>query len=417
MIKAAKGTKDILPADVGVWQYIEREARDVARVCGYSEIRTPVLEYTELFARGVGEGTDIVEKEMYTFEDRGGRSITLKPEGTAGVVRAFIESTLSGGPMPVKLYYFSPVFRYERPQAGRLREHHQFGLELFGTADASADAEIIWAANEVLLRIGLTQARLLVNSLGCEKCRPRYTEALRAYLKEKSGDLCGTCNDRVERNALRVLDCKVPSCQAVIREAPTITEYLCDDCKAHMRDLEQYLTALGLEYTLTPRLVRGLDYYTRTVFEFVVDQGGAQGGTICGGGRYDHLVGSIGGPEIPAVGMGMGIERLILTLQNAGICAPHNAVPDVFIAVHGGPAERADALSLASILRADGLVTDVDLMDRSLKAQFKYAGKLGVRHVLVIGEKEYSNGTVTMKNMETGEEVVARRERVLSLLR
>lgn len=416
MLKAPKGTKDVLPADASAWQYIEGEAKDVAHISGYSEIRTPVLEYTELFARGVGEETDIVEKEMYTFDDRAGRSLTLKPEGTAGVVRAFIEKGLASGPQPVKLYYFSPVFRYERPQAGRLREHHQFGVEVFGAADPAADAEVMWIAGEILLRIGLSGARLLVNSLGCEKCRPAYREALEEYLLSHSSELCETCRERIGRNTLRVLDCKSPSCRQVISGAPDISGFLCDDCKNHMRELEEYLQALNVPYSLDPHLVRGLDYYTRTVFEFVSDEGGTQG-TICGGGRYDHLVESLGGPATPAVGFGMGIERLLLTLEKHGIKTPPEAPPDVFIAVHGSSKERASALSLVREIRSEGLTADVDLTNRSMKAQMRHAGKIGTKWVLVIGEKEREKNTVTIKNMETGEEVVARRERALDLLR
>lgn len=408
--------KDILPADVRAWQYIEREARDVAGSCGYAEIRTPVLEHTELFARGVGEGTDIVDKEMYTFDDRAGRSLTLKPEGTAGVVRAFIESGLAAGPQPVKLYYFSPVFRYERPQAGRLREHHQFGVEAFGATDAAADAEVMWIAQQILLRIGLTDTELLVNSLGCAKCRPAYVEALRKYLSDNADELCSVCNTRISRSPLRVLDCKEERCQKTIENAPDIREYLCEDCREHMHNLTMYLETLGLPYTVSPRLVRGLDYYTRTVFEFVTKESGTQS-TICGGGRYDTLVQSLGGPDLPAVGLGMGIERLLLAMQNAGVQAPFPAALDVFIAVHGGVEERADALKLAVQLRADGLTAESTLTDRSIKAQFKYANKMHARFVLVLGERERMNGTVVIKNMENGEEVVARRERVLDLIR
>lgn len=416
MLKAPKGTKDVLPADAASWHFIESEARDVARICGCHEIRTPVLEYTELFSRGVGDTTDIVEKEMYTFEDRGGRSLTLKPEGTAGVVRAFIEDGLANAPLPVRLYYFSPVFRYERPQSGRLREHHQFGIEVFGATDAAADAEVMWMAMEILLRVGLPGPRLLVNSIGCENCRPRYTDALASYLKAHESELCGSCRSRIERNALRVLDCKEEACQPVIAGAPKIADYLCDDCIGHMRRLKEYLAALDLSYTVEEKLVRGLDYYTRTVFEIVIDDGGTQG-TVCGGGRYNHLVKQLGGPDIPAIGFGMGIERLLIALGNAGIRAARSAPPDVYIAVHGGEKERACALELATKARGLGLVTEVNVTNRSIKAQFKYAGKQNVRFVLVLGERELESGTVIVKNMETGEEVLARRDRAFELVR
>lgn len=416
MIRAAKGTKDILPAEVVAWQYVEREARDVARISGYSEIRTPVLEYTELFARGVGEGTDIVEKEMYTFEDRAGRSITLKPEGTAGVVRAYIESGLANGPQPVKLYYITPFFRYERPQAGRLREPHQFGVEVFGSKDAAADAEVMWIAQEILLRLGLTDTSLLINSLGCERCRPAYTKDLKAYLEKHAEELCGACRQRIDRNPLRVLDCKEEKCRSIIEHAPVITAYLCEDCREHMQNLEAYLSALGLSYTVSPQLVRGLDYYTRTVFEFVTSESGAQS-TVCGGGRYDHLVKSLGGPDQPAVGLGMGLERLLLAMSAAGVRAPAPMPLDVYVAVHGSTRERISAVALVRELRIAGLASDVDLTDRSVKAQFKYANKLHARFVLVIGERELESGTVVVKNMESGEEIVGRRERILDLVR
>ena len=414
LIKAPKGMKDILPAHEAAWRFVESEARDVAQLCGCHEIRTPVLEYTELFDRGVGSGTDIVDKEMYTFEDRAGRSLTLRPEGTAGVARAFIESGLAAGPQPVKLYYFAPLFRYERPQSGRLREHHQFGVEVFGAVDAVADAEVIWMAHEVLLRVGLTKTRLMVNSIGCERCRPAYVDALRAYLRKHKSELCSTCGERIENNVLRVLDCKCAQCQDVIENAPGISDYLCDDCQLHIAALKRYLEALDMAYTVEPRLVRGLDYYTRTVFEFTAGDGL---GTVCGGGRYNHLVQQLGGPDLPAVGFGMGVERVLLAMSLAGVHAPPPERLDLFVAVHGGMEERVAALKLARRARGLGMTVDVNVVERSLKAQFKYAGKVHARYVAVIGEREVGNGTVVLKNMETGEEVVARRDGALDLVR
>lgn len=411
-ITAAKGTKDTLPSEIHKWHYVEGLARELTAGAGFLEVRTPVFEHTELFLRGVGGGTDVVQKEMYTFDDRAGRSLTLRPEGTAGVVRALVENGLAAGPQPVKLFYFSPVFRYERPQSGRLREHHQFGVELFGAADPTADAEVIALAAQLLARVGLKDLELRINSIGCEHCRPRYIQALRAYLHAHGPDLCETCRERTERNTLRVLDCKVPSCRPVIDGAPVITDYLDDECREHMHALEVYLDALCIPYAVDPRIVRGLDYYTRTVFEFVSNSIGAQG-TVCGGGRYDHLVSELGGPDLPAVGFGMGLERLLLTAESEGIRFPEPRRPDAFVAVHGGIRERVRAVQLVQTLRGAGLTADIDLTGRSLKAQFKYAGKLRVRYVIVIGEREAENGTVVVKNMETGEEAVTDAHRLL----
>ncbi|MGI6153928.1 MAG: histidine--tRNA ligase, partial [Christensenellaceae bacterium] len=327
-INAPKGTKDVLPGESYKWQYIEKTVREICSVFGYREIRTPVFEHTELFLRGVGDTTDIVQKEMYTFTDKGDRSVTLKPEGTAGVVRAFIESGLANGPQPTKMYYLNcPVFRYERPQSGRLREHHQFGIEAFGAGDASVDAEVISVALTLFDKVGMKNLRLNINSIGCEKCRPGYHEALKDYLRENYDSLCETCKERFEKNPLRILDCKVESCQSLIKEAPVMIDHLCEECDSHFDALKGYLGALDIEYSVNPFIVRGLDYYTKTVFEIISDSIGAQG-TVCGGGRYDKLVKEIGGPDMPGIGFGLGIERLLLVMENEGIEISEPSVTD-----------------------------------------------------------------------------------------
>ncbi|MEA5004743.1 MAG: histidine--tRNA ligase [Christensenella sp.] len=410
-VKAPKGTKDVLPQDSYKWQYVEDIARRLTALAGYREIRTPVFEHTELFLRGVGDTTDIVQKEMYTFKDKGDRSITLKPEGTAGVVRAFIEGGLPSSAQPTKMYYLStPVFRYEKPQSGRLREHHQFGIEVFGAADASVDAEVINLALTLFQTAGLKQLRLNINSIGCDKCRPQYNDTLKAYLKEHEGELCEMCRDRMERNPLRVLDCKVESCQKIVAAAPKMIDHLCEECAVHFEDLKKYLGALGIDYAINPLIVRGLDYYTKTVFEIISDNIGSQG-TVCGGGRYDKLLKQIGGPDMPGIGFGMGIERLLLVMQSEGIEIPQPSITDVFVCTHGEPA-RFKAIELTRELRESGIKTDMDHCARSVKAQFKYADKIGAKTVIVIGEEEMEKGTVVLKTMETGEERVVRQEEI-----
>lgn len=415
-VQIPKGTKDVLPDKAYQWHYIEDLARRLTALAGYREIRTPVFEHTELFARGVGGSTDVVQKEMYTFEDRGHRSLTLKPEGTAGVVRAVISSGMAGGPQPIKTYYFTPVFRYERPQSGRLREHHQFGVEVFGASDATMDAEVIDLGARLLEQAGLRRIRLRLNSIGCQTCRPRYREVLTDYLRERSGELCETCRERTETNPLRVLDCKVESCRPVIGAAPVMLDYLCEECAEHFAQVQRCLDALGIPYEIDPRIVRGLDYYTRTVFEFVSDCLGAQS-TVLGGGRYNGLVEQLGGPALPGIGFGMGIERLLLTLEAEGVEIPEPPYLRAFVAVHGGMEQRLSALTLVEDLRSAGIAADMDHTGRSLKAQFKYAGRLGVPYVLVIGEAETAAGTVIIRNMDNGQEIAARRDRVASVIR
>ncbi len=400
MIAIPKGTKDVLPQDSHKWHYIENIIREVTAEVGIREIRTPVFEHTELFLRGVGETTDIVNKEMYTFLDKGNRSMTLKPEGTAGVARAYIENSLSALPQPVKMYYITPVFRYERPQSGRLREHHQFGVELYGTNSPYSDVEVILTANKVFQKIGIGNLELKINSIGCKTCRADYNKALKAYLSEHIDSMCPVCKERLEKNPLRILDCKEDRCKAVCKNAPTITEFLCDDCSTHHNKVQQILSAVGMEFTVDPSIVRGLDYYTRTVFEFVSKSIGAQG-TVCGGGRYNNLVEVVGGKPTPAVGFGMGIERLIMVAEATGVSLSQTKVPTIYIAPLG-EGQYIKAYQLVQQLRQHGISADMDYMDKSLKAQMKYADKMGYKYVVVLGESEVESGNVVLKNMLGG---------------
>lgn len=402
-LQAPKGTRDVVPQESYKWQYIEGLAREICERYGFLEVRTPVFEHTELFLRGVGDTTDIVQKEMYTFEDKGGRSITLKPEGTAGVVRMFVEHKLFSDAQPTKMYYLNcPVFRYEKPQAGRLREHHQFGIEVFGAQKASVDAECIGVALELFRRVGVRDLAVHINSIGCPKCRPQYHAALKEYLYGHVGELCETCRERLEKNPLRVLDCKEAACKRITAEAPIILDYLCDECSGHMAELKACLDAMNVDYSVDPYIVRGLDYYTRTVFEIISTHIGSQG-TVCGGGRYDGLVEEIGGPSLPAVGFGLGLERLLLVAENQGIVIPAPRPCDVYVAAMGEEA-RLRGFALAFALRGTGLRAECDHVGRSFKAQFKYADKLGARYVAVLGEDELKSNSVKLKNMATGEE-------------
>jgi len=400
---APKGTKDITPRDSYRWQHIESVMREVCTRYGYREVRTPVFEHTELFLRGIGDSTDVVQKEMYTFEDKGNRSITLKPEGTAGVVRCFIENKLFADAQPTKMFYlYCPVFRYEKPQAGRLREHHQFGVEVFGAPDASTDAEIISIAFEVYKALGVKDLALNINSIGCPNCRPAYTEALKAYFRPHIGEMCDDCKRRIDQNPLRLLDCKNEKCAQIAKGAPTIVEHLCSDCSAHFEKLKGYLAAMGIDFRVNPYIVRGLDYYTKTVFEIISTHAGSQG-TVCGGGRYDRLVEEIGGPQMAGVGFGMGMERLLLVMENQGLEIPEPTVCDVFFCTYGDAA-RTEAVRLTYALRQRGVKAEVDHVGRSMKAQFKFADKLHCRHVVVIGDEELEKGVVKLKDMQSGEE-------------
>ena len=401
--QAPKGTRDVTPGESYRWQYVEELIRRTTARYGFKEIRTPVIEHTELFLRSVGDTTDVVQKEMYTFNDKGGRSITLKPEGTAGTVRMFVEHGLFAEAMPLKVYYLNcPVFRYERPQAGRLREHHQFGVACFGAPEPSADAEVISMAWDIFTAMGARDLTVKLNSIGCPKCRDRYQAALKAYLSEHREELCEDCQVRLEKNPLRVLDCKVDDCKKINAGAPHTLDYVCDECRAHMDRLRGYLDAVNIPYEMDPMLVRGLDYYTRTVFEIVSGAAGAQG-TLCGGGRYDGLVKQIGGPEVAAVGFGLGIERLLLYLDQLGVEIPKPEPVDVLI-FGMGDAERQKAFELVNGLRKLGFSADTDHVGRSVKANLKYAGKTEAKHVLVIGENELKTGKGNIKEMATGEQ-------------
>lgn len=402
-IQSPKGTRDMLPGDSNTWQWIEQVMREEAALAGYREIRTPVFEYTELFERGVGDTTDIVQKEMYTFLDKGDRSITLKPEGTAGAVRALIENKLYAEPLPVKMYYLNnPIFRYENPQHGRLREHHQFGMECFGVKGPSADAEVIMTVLKILGRLGLQNLSVKINSIGCPVCRPGYHKALRAYLQEHFADLCPQCKERFDRNPLRVLDCKERGCQAIAKDAPSILDHLCEECDSHFEGLQQLLKTRQVPVSIDPQIVRGLDYYTKTVFEIIMQSPRGEM-ALCGGGRYDGLVKEVGGPDMPGVGFGIGTERIILELQNQGIKPPSRAITQVFVASLGDEG-RLPAYQLCMDLREAGIQADFDHMDRSLKAQFRYADKLGVPVMVIVGGDELARGSFKIKDMLTGEE-------------
>lgn len=401
-IKAPKGTKDTMPRDSYKVQYIEKEFSELCRLYGFGEVRTPMFESTELFNRGVGETTDIVQKEMYTFEDLGYRSITLKPEGTSPAVRAFIESHDYAEMQPTKYYYDSPCFRYERPQAGRLREFHQFGVENFGTPDMMADAEVIALASDFIKKIGIEDVELRINSVGCRECRPVYRKALQDYLRPYYEDLSDISKDRFEANPMRIIDSKDITDQRIAKDAPYMLDYLCDDCKAAFEALKTNLDAMGISYVVDPRIVRGLDYYTKTAFEFVTTKIGAQG-TVCGGGRYDHLVEEIGGPSIPGVGFGLGKERLLILMEQNDIIVDDPNVPDISVSFIGDKA-RLYALDLVHKLRACGVSAIIDTLNRNLKGQMKYANKLNARYSVVIGENEIEKGIVTLKNMNSGEQ-------------
>lgn len=401
-IKAPKGTKDTMPRDSYKVQYIEKEFSELCRLYGFGEVRTPMFESTELFNRGVGETTDIVQKEMYTFEDLGHRSITLKPEGTSPAVRAFIESHDYAEMQPTKYYYDTPCFRYERPQAGRLREFHQFGVENFGTPDMMADAEVIALASDFIKKIGIEDVELRINSVGCRECRPVYRKALQDYLRPYYEDLSDISKDRFEANPMRIIDSKDITDQRIAKDAPYMLDYLCDDCKAAFEALKTNLDAMGISYVVDPRIVRGLDYYTKTAFEFVTTKIGAQG-TVCGGGRYDHLVEEIGGPSIPGVGFGLGKERLLILIEQNDIIVDDPNVPDISVSFIGDKA-RLYALDLVHKLRACGVSAIIDTLNRNLKGQMKYANKLNARYSVVIGENEIEKGIVTLKNMNSGEQ-------------
>jgi hisS: histidyl-tRNA synthetase len=402
LTNAPKGTKDLLPAQAYKWHYVERKFAEICKNYGFKEIRTPMFEHTEVFARGIGDTTDVVQKEMYTFNDHGNRSITLKPEGTSGAVRAFIEHKQYAEVQPTKYYYDTDCFRYEKPQSGRLRHFHQFGIEVFGTPNMLADSEVICLANDFLNQLGITEIELRINSVGCPECRKKHREALKEFLRPRYDELCNTCKERYDRNPMRILDCKSETCQEIVKDAPRMLDYLCDDCRDAFEELKANLTAMGIEYKVDPNIVRGLDYYTKTAFEFVTTSIGAQG-TVCGGGRYDHLIEELGGPPIPGVGFGLGIERLLMLMDACGAQFPADNSVDVFIAVMG---ERAKAfgLKLCRELRQSGVAAEMDTLARNIKGQFKYADRLNAKYTLVIGENELDKGVVSLKDMSMSQQ-------------
>ncbi len=403
LTQAPKGTRDVLPKDSYRWQAIEAVYREITARAGFREVRTPVFEHTELFMRGVGDTTDIVQKEMYTFDDKGGRSITLKPEGTAGAVRALVEHSLYAGVLPVKMFYLnSPIFRYESPQSGRFREHHQFGCEVFGAAEPTCDAEVISIVIDALTALGLNNLVVKINSIGCPECRKTYHEALRAFLAPKLPSMCQNCHTRFEKNPLRILDCKVESCQAQLANVPETLDYLCDDCRNHFEGLKAALSAVGIAYEVDPRIVRGLDYYTRTVFE-VHMKTETSSLAVCGGGRYDMLVEQLGGPSLPGMGFGLGTERLLMLLEQQGLTPPEPCLFDAYIAALGQEA-RLPALRLTQDLRHAGFKVDMDHQARSLKAQFKSADKFAAPCVIIVGGDELARGAIRVRDMETKEE-------------
>lgn len=401
-IRKPRGTQDIFSPEVETWVKIEETARRVAARYGYREIRLPTFEELGLYSRGVGETTDVVQKEMYVFKDREDRSFALRPEGTAGVVRALIENGKCSDTMPLKLFYLINCFRYEKPQAGRSREFFQFGTEMFGAADASADFTVISLAASLIRELGIKNTTLHINSIGCRECRPAYRETLVSYLKAREGELCETCRARMEQNPLRVLDCKVEGCRKVAEGAPRTVDNLCPDCRAHLDKLEASLKAANVAYEIDPHIVRGLDYYTRTVFEFIAEGIGAQS-TICGGGRYDGLVESLGGPSLPAVGFAMGISRLILAMEASGAAAAECETPVLYVAPMGDAAQR-EALRITEELRSAGVYAECDVTGRGLKAQMKYADKIGAKYTLIIGDDELASGKALLRSMADSEQ-------------
>ncbi len=396
--KAPRGTKDVIPQESYKWQYVEEKIRNICKNYGYKEVRVPVFEHTELFERGVGDTTDVVQKEMYTFEDKGGRSITLRPEGTAGTVRCFLENNLYAEAQPTKMYYMLSCYRYEKPQAGRLREFHQFGIEAFGSPDSSVDAEVISMAFNLLTSLGVKNLKLYVNSIGCPTCRKEYNAKLKNYFSQYTDELCETCKTRLEKNPMRIIDCKVPHCEEIGAAAPKILNEQCAECTEHYNKLCKYLDSMGIEYEIDDTIVRGLDYYTTTVFEIK-----SEGLVVCGGGRYNGLVEELGGKPTPGVGFGMGLERLLMVLEAQGLLPDAQCDVQLYISNIG---DKADiyAQKLVNELRMQGISAEKDLMSRSLKAQMKYADKIGAKYTVVIGDDEIKNGRVNIKNMSSGEQ-------------
>ncbi len=410
--QAPRGVQDWYGENMHKRKLVEKTARELAETYHMSEIITPMFEHTVLFQRGVGETTDVVQKEMYTFEDKGGRSITLKPEGTAGVMRAYLEHNMYAQPAPAKLYYVTQAFRYEKPQSGRLRQHHQFGVEFVGSESPLAEVELITLITTLIRRLGLHDAKLHINSIGCKNCRKTYNDALLAYLRQHEDGLCETCRERMKKNPLRVIDCKVESCKKIVADAPRTIDYLDDECREHFDELCRLLEEMGIPYEIDTGIVRGLDYYTKTVFEFV----NKDGFTLCGGGRYDGLIHEIDEKQdIPSVGFGMGIERILYFMEQEGVETEPERPVDLYVGILGKEA-RGRAFKAVTDLREKGFVVETDFMDRSAKAQMKYANKLGARKVVMIGSSELESGKVNLKDMETGEQVETTLEGVAELL-
>lgn len=400
--KKIKGTEDVLPKESYRWQFVENIMREEASKFGFKEIRTPVFEHTELFARGVGQTTDVVQKEMYTFETKGKESVTLRPEGTAGAARAILEHSLTNEGLPIKAYYLTSCYRYEKPQAGRLREFHQFGIEEYGTSSPLADAEVISLADSIFKRLQIKDLHLEINSIGCPTCRAEYHKALKEYFEEYKGDLCETCLTRLDKNPMRILDCKSPVCSKIAEGAPKIVDFLCDECQSHFQQVQKFLDIAKIHYKINPTIVRGLDYYTKTVFEFVSDAIGSQG-TVCGGGRYDGLIEELGGQHLPSLGYAMGIERLLMVMENQGIEIPKPETCALYVAGLGDNAQ-AKAFEIINSVRDFGLYAETDVVGRGLRPQMKYADKIGAQFSMVIGENEIEQGVAKVKNMTTGEQ-------------
>lgn len=398
-----KGMQDLLPIDSYKMENIEKVMKEEASLYGFKFIRTPVLEHTELFERSVGDTSDVVQKEMYTFEDKGGRSVSLRPEGTAGALRAVLENGLHNGPLPAKIMYNASCYRYEKPQAGRYREFFQFGLEVFGSESAVSDAELICAASSILKRLQIKNVRLEINSIGCPECRKKYNDAIKEYFKKQENELCEDCKNRLSHNPMRIMDCKNKKCQEISKNAPVITDYICSECSEHFEKLKKCLNGQNIEYKINPKIVRGLDYYSKTVFEFICDIEGAPL-TICGGGRYDGLSEILGGPKLPAIGFGMGMERIFAVMNAQNVEFPGADVPKVFISFLGSEEAQLKAFDLCEKLRKSSINAQVDVMDRTLKSQMKFADKIGACYVVVIGEDELKTNSAKIKEMKSGEE-------------
>lgn len=403
MTNAPKGTKDLMPKETALFRYLENEFLKVASSYGYNEIMTPVIEHTELFSRGVGSGTDIVQKEMYTFKDLGGRSISLRPEGTAGVARAYVQSGDLSKAKPVKYSYVSSCFRYEKPQSGRQRMFHQLGIECFGSKEVQADAEVIMLASDFLNNIGLKEITLKINSIGCNKCREKYKEALVKYYESVSENLCETCKIRLNTNPMRLLDCKEDECTKYSSDAPSILDFICSECANDFSKLQELLTDAGIQYEVDPRIVRGLDYYNKTAFEFIHEKIGAKA-TVCGGGRYDNLINTLAGIKEPGIGFGIGLERLMLAIDSENIDKSISTSPEYVIMPVGENVPHEKIYAIAKMLRNSGKTVVVDIMNRNFKSLIKYANKINAKYALILGEDELKNEAVTVKNMASGDQ-------------